>query len=66
MGLITQAAFNSTKKIQRVLDIGCGAGNNTIKLSNYVSLFDCDLVDLSLPMLERAQERISEFNTGNK
>jgi spermidine synthase len=33
MELITQAAFNSTKRIRRVLDIGCGAGNNTIKLS---------------------------------
>jgi tRNA (cmo5U34)-methyltransferase len=65
MELIIQAAFKSTKKIQRVLDIGCGAGNNTIKLSHYVSPFDCDLVDLSLPMLERAQERISEVNTGN-
>jgi tRNA (cmo5U34)-methyltransferase len=64
MELITQAAFNSTKKIQRVLDIGCGAGNNTIKLSDYVSPFDCDLVDLSLPMLERAQERIPEVNSG--
>jgi len=64
MELITQAAFNSTKRIQRVLDIGCGAGNNTIKLSDYVSPFDCDLVDLSLPMLERAQERISEVNSG--
>jgi tRNA (cmo5U34)-methyltransferase len=65
MELITQAAFKSTQKIKRVLDIGCGAGNNTIKLSQYVSPFDCDLVDLSLPMLERAQERISEINTGN-
>ncbi len=65
MELITRAAFKSTKRIQRVLDIGCGAGNNTIKLSNYVSPFDCDLVDLSLPMLERAQQRISEVNTGN-
>jgi tRNA (cmo5U34)-methyltransferase len=65
MELITQAAFRSTPKIERVLDIGCGAGNNTIKLSHYVSPFDCDLVDLSLPMLERAQERISEINTGN-
>lgn len=64
MELITQAAFNSTKRIQRVLDIGCGAGNNTIKLSEYVSPFDCDLVDLSLPMLEKAQERISEVNSG--
>ncbi|MEZ4550798.1 MAG: methyltransferase domain-containing protein [Desulfobacterales bacterium] len=65
MELITQAAFRSTPKIERVLDIGCGAGNNTIKLSHYVSPFDCDLVDLSLPMLERARERISEINTGN-
>ena len=44
MELIAQAAYKSTKKIQSVLDIGCGAGNNTIKLSNYVSTFDCDLV----------------------
>lgn len=65
MELITQAAYKSTKTIQRVLDIGCGAGNNTIKLSNYVSPFDCDLVDLSLPMLKKAQKRISEVNSGN-
>ena len=65
MDLITQAAFKSTPKIQRILDIGCGAGNNTIKLSHYVSPFDCDLVDLSLPMLERARKRISEVNIGN-
>ena len=64
MELITQAAFKSTPQIQRVLDIGCGAGNNTIKLSTYVSPFECDLVDLSLPMLERARERIAEVNTG--
>jgi len=65
MELITQAAFKATPKIHQVLDIGCGAGNNTIKLSHYVSPFDCDLVDLSLPMLKRAQERISEVNSGN-
>jgi tRNA (cmo5U34)-methyltransferase len=64
MELITQAAFKSTLSIKRVLDIGCGAGNNTIKLTQYVSPFDCDLVDLSLPMLEKARERISAVNTG--
>jgi len=64
MELITQAAISSTKRVQRVLDIGCGAGNNTIKLSEHLSPFDCDLVDLSLPMLNRAQERISEVNSG--
>ncbi len=65
MELITHAAIKSTVKIQKVLDIGCGAGNNTIKLSQYVSPFDCDLVDLSLSMLEKAHERISEVNSGN-
>jgi len=64
MELIAQAAFRSTANIRKVLDIGYGAGNNTIKLSQYVSPFDCDLVDLSLPMLEKARERISSVNTG--
>ena len=65
MELITQAACRSTSRIQRVLDIGCGAGNNTLKLLQQVSVFDCDLVDLSLPMLERARQRISQVNTGS-
>jgi tRNA (cmo5U34)-methyltransferase len=64
MELITQAAVKSTKNIRRVLDIGCGAGNNTLKLLRQISPFDCDLVDLSLPMLEKARERISAVNSG--
>ena len=64
MELITQAAVRSTQALRQVLDIGCGAGNNTLKLLEYVSSFDCDLVDLSLPMLEKARERISAKNPG--
>jgi tRNA (cmo5U34)-methyltransferase len=64
MELITAAAVQSTAGIQKVLDIGCGAGNNTIKLSHYASPFDCDLVDLSLTMLDRAYERITAVNSG--
>jgi tRNA (cmo5U34)-methyltransferase len=64
MELITQAAFQSNPHIRRVLDIGCGAGNNSLKLAQSVSTFDCDLVDLSLPMLEKARERILEKTTG--
>ena len=64
MELITQAAVKSTINIRRVLDIGCGAGNNTLKLLEYTSPFDCDLVDLSLPMLEKARERIALVNSG--
>jgi tRNA (cmo5U34)-methyltransferase len=64
MELIALAASKSTPNIRNLLDIGCGAGNNTIKLSQYISPFDCDLVDLSLPMLEKARERIALVNSG--
>lgn len=64
MELITQAAVRSSQNIRRVLDIGCGAGNNTLKLLQYTSPFDCDLVDLSSPMLKKARERISLVNPG--
>lgn len=64
MELITQAACQSTPNIRRVLDIGCGAGNNTVKLSWYTTSFDCDLVDLSKPMLLRARQRIEAVNSG--
>ncbi len=64
MELITQAAYRSTPNIKRVLDIGCGAGNNTLKFLEYTPSFDSDLIDLSLPMLEKAKERISAVNKG--
>lgn len=65
MELITEAAVAATPRISRVLDIGCGAGNNTLKLlQRYGQNFDCDLSDLSLPMLERAQERVSQITGG--
>lgn len=64
MELITQAACQATPTIRRVLDIGCGAGNNTVKLSWYRPHFDSDLVDLSLPMLNRARERVEAVNNG--
>ncbi len=59
MQLITEAAVRLTPNIVRVLDIGCGAGNNTLKLSEvYGKPFACDLLDLSGPMLARAKERV--------
>lgn len=66
MELITRAAVASTTQIRRVLDIGCGAGNNTLKLLQYAPVsFDCDLVDLSLPMLQRATERVQMVSSGS-
>lgn len=65
MQLITEAAVRLTPQIDRVLDIGCGAGNNTLKLREvYGRPFASDLLDLSRPMLERAKER--SLNAGVK
>ncbi len=65
MELITRAAVAATPAIHRCLDIGCGAGNNSIKLlREYSGDFDCDLCDLSEPMLRRAEERLSSETSG--
>lgn len=66
MELITNAAISSCPLIKDVLDIGCGAGNNTIKLrSAYGRDFNVVLNDLSAPMLERAVGRVSSINRGS-
>ena len=59
MELITAAALQATPRIQRVLDLGCGAGNNSLKLFQSAnSDFQIDLIDLSEPMLSRARSRL--------
>ena len=64
MELITQAAVAATPRIKHVLDVGCGAGNNTLKLLQLTNPIDCDLLDLSEPMLSRAQQRVGAVNRG--
>lgn len=65
MELITRAALVSTSPISNVLDIGCGAGNNTLKLLECAPNLNCDLLDLSKNMLARAKERVSASTKGN-
>lgn len=65
MEIITRAAVAATPAICRCLDIGCGAGNNTLRLlAEYGRDIDCDLNDLSAPMLAAARERVSENTQG--
>ena len=63
MDLITKAAVACTSPIKRVLDIGCGAGNNSLRLRQVLGEdFVADLLDLSQPMLDRAVVRLSAIN----
>lgn len=64
MDLLTSAAVSSTGKINQVLDIGCGAGNNTLRLLEKVGPVNCDLLDLSEAMLSRAQQRVEAAGAG--
>jgi len=62
--LISQAAARVKPDAENLLDIGSGAGNNTISILRLLPGLSCDLVDLSLPMLERARERLVGENAG--
>ncbi len=62
--LITDAALFVNKAACDVLDIGCGAGNYTMKILTKLPNLNCTLVDLSLPMLERAQSRVRKVTSG--
>jgi len=65
MELITRAAVVSTPHIRRVLDVGCGAGNNSLKLREVLGRdFDVDLLDLSRPMVDTAVERVTAAMDG--
>src|SRR5947209_7310550 len=59
MELITSSAAAVTPGAKSVLDIGCGAGNYTIRLLQKRPGLDATLIDLSRPMLDRAIERVS-------
>jgi len=43
-----------------ILDLGCGAGNFTLRVLQEVPGLHCRLVDLSQPMLDRAAERVRQ------
>src|SRR5215470_8557187 len=48
-----------------LLDLGCGAGNFTLRVLSRVSPLDCVLVDLSQPMLARAEQRVKAATSGS-
>ncbi|HEX4614138.1 MAG TPA: class I SAM-dependent methyltransferase [Urbifossiella sp.] len=64
LALVAQAAATTTPHARHVLDVGCGAGNYTLKLLERLPDLDVTLIDLSLPMLERAASRVGKATAG--
>jgi len=58
MELIGRAAASSTPHATALADIGCGAGNLSLKLREFLPRLKVTLIDLSQPMLTRASERL--------
>jgi len=56
--LIAQAVAAVNPGAESLLDIGCGAGNYSLKLMQPLPLRRITLIDLSRPMLDRAIQRI--------
>jgi tRNA (cmo5U34)-methyltransferase len=62
--LIAEASAASNPTATSLLDVGCGAGNYSLKVLERISTLDVTLLDLSQPMLERAHERVSRSTRG--
>jgi tRNA (cmo5U34)-methyltransferase len=64
LDLITDAAKAVNPSSKQLLDIGCGAGNYSLKMLSKIPDLHCTLLDLSMPMLEKARERVSRETSG--
>ncbi len=62
--LITSAAAVTNPDATHLLDVGCGAGNYSLKMLEKLPNREITLVDLSQPMLTRAKERIQRVSNG--
>lgn len=58
--MLTECAKRINPDASNLLDIGCGAGNYTLKMLTKLPEVNCTLIDLSKPMLNKAFERVSD------
>jgi tRNA (cmo5U34)-methyltransferase len=64
LALIAEAASRVNPGASALLDVGCGAGNYSLKVLERLPNLDVTLMDLSRPMLNRAVERVQRATTG--
>src|SRR5215467_3685457 len=65
LDVVARSAACHVRPGAKLLDLGCGAGNFTLRVLGQVSPLDCVLVDLSRPMLERAEQRLKAVTSGS-
>jgi tRNA (cmo5U34)-methyltransferase len=65
LDLISSSAAATNSNATQLLDVGCGAGNYTLKLLQKLPNLNITLIDLSKPMLDRAIQRIQPNTTGS-
>lgn len=64
LDIATETVRALAPQAKRLLDIGSGAGNYTLKLLDVLLNANCTLVDLSQPMIDKAKERVSAKTSG--
>ena len=64
LDLVARAAAAATPGARRLLDVGAGAGNYSLKLLQLLPDMDVTLLDLSRPMLDRALSRVGAATRG--
>ena len=64
LDLISSSAAATNPNATQLLDVGCGAGNYTLKLLQKLPNLNVTLIDLSKPMLDRAEQRIRPSTSG--
>jgi len=64
LDIVARSAAGHLRPQGRLLDLGCGAGNFTLRVLGHVAPLDCALVDLSRPMLDRAALRVKAATSG--
>jgi tRNA (cmo5U34)-methyltransferase len=63
--LVAKTCAQYLRPQSTVLDLGCGAGNFTLRVLQEVRGLHCHLADLSQPMLDRAEQRVQAAGAGS-
>ena len=64
LALIAESATRTANNATSLLDVGCGAGNYSLKILEKLPGINVTLIDLSRPMLDRAVQRVSQATSG--